>query len=118
MSERTQEDIVKNIIDVLEQYVAPAVASHGGAVNFSGFENGVVLLEMSGACSGCAGSTMTLKYGAEQLLTQMVPEVTAVEGFDDPFSEVDPFYTDPFGMHDWDMIDITEETDESDNREV
>jgi len=118
MSKRTQEDIVKNIVDVLEQYVTPAVAAHGGAVNFVSFEEGIVLLEMSGACSGCAGSTMTLKYGAEQLLTQMVPEVQAVEGFDDPFSEVDPFYTDPFSMHDWDMIDMEDTTDDANNREV
>jgi len=116
MTERTQEQIVENIVQVLDEYVAPAVASHGGAVNFVSFESGIVMLEMSGACSGCAGSTMTLKYGAEQLLTQMVPEVTAVEGFDDPFSEVDPFYTDPFGTHDWDLIDIeNEDVDESNN---
>jgi Fe-S cluster biogenesis protein NfuA len=116
MTERTQEDIVKNIVEVLENYVTPAVAAHGGAVNFVSFEQGVVLLEMSGACSGCAGSTMTLKYGAEQILTQMVPEVIAVEGFDDPFSEVDPFYTDPFSMHDWDMINMEDTTDEPDNK--
>jgi len=116
MTERTQEDIVKNIVEVLENYVTPAVAAHGGAVNFVSFEQGVVLLEMSGAWSGCAGSTMTLKYGAEQILTQMVPEVIAVEGFDDPFSEVDPFYTDPFSMHDWDMINMEDTTDEPDNK--
>jgi Fe-S cluster biogenesis protein NfuA len=115
MTERTQEEITENIIDVLDQYVAPAVAQHGGAVNFVSFESGIVMLEMSGACSGCAGSTMTLKYGAEQILTQMVPEVTSVDGFDDPFSDVDPFYTDPFGMHDYDMIDLQEDADESNN---
>lgn len=115
MTERTQEQIVENIVQVLDEYIAPAVAQHGGAVNFVSFDNGIVLLEMSGACSGCAGSTMTLKYGAEQMLTQMVPEVTAVEGFDDPFSEVDPFYTDPFGMHDWDLIDLEEEDSDEPN---
>jgi len=116
MTERTQEDIVQNIVDVLENFVAPAVAEHGGAVNFVSFEKGVVLIELSGACSGCAGSTMTLKYGVEQMLTQMVPEVVAVEGIDDPFSEVDPFYTDPFSMHEWDLIEMEEDADESDNK--
>jgi len=115
MTERTQEEITKNIVEVLDQYVAPAVAQHGGAVNFVSFESGIVMLEMSGACSGCAGSTMTLKYGAEQILTQMVPEVMSVDGFDDPFSDVDPFYTDPFGMHDYDIMDIQEDADESNN---
>jgi len=117
MTERTQEQIVENITQVLEEYVAPAIASHGGQVNFVSFEDGKVLLEMSGACSGCAGSTMTLKYGVENMLTQMIPEVQMVEGFDDPFSEVDPFYTDPFGMHDWDLNNLEEEdSDESNNR--
>ena len=115
MTERSQEEIVKNIIEVIDEFITPAVAQHGGAVNFNDYSNGVVTLEMSGACSGCAGSTMTLKYGAEQMLTQMIPEVTAVEGFDDPFSEVDPFYTDPFGMHDWDLIDLEEEDDNESN---
>ena len=113
MTERTQEQIVEHIKQVLDEYITPAVAAHGGAVNFESFENGTVMLEMSGACSGCAGSTMTLKHGAEQMLTQLVPEVNSVEGFDDPFSTVDPFYShDPFGglmgrqtFSDLDMID-------------
>lgn len=99
MTERTNDDIVKNIKEVMEQYVTPAVAQHGGVVNFKSFEDGVVLVELSGACSGCAGSTMTLKNGIEQMLSHFVPEVHAVEGIDDPFSNVDPFYQhDPFGM--------------------
>jgi len=107
MTERSQEDIVKNITEVMEQYVAPNVAQHGGEVNFVSFENGVVLVELSGACSGCAGSTATLKHGIEQMMTSLIPEVQGVEGIDDPLSTVDPFYNsdpfnspfnDPFGM--------------------
>jgi len=98
MTTRTQDEIVTNIKQVLDDYITPAVAQHGGEVNFSSFDNGIVMLEMSGACSGGAGSTMTLKHGAEQMLTQMVPEVTQVEGFDDPFSTVDPFFSDPFSQ--------------------
>lgn len=116
MTDRSQEEIVKNIVEVLENYVSPAVASHGGEVKFVSFEQGVVLIELSGACSGCAGSTMTLKYGVEQMLQQMVPEVVAVEGIDDPFSEVDPFYTDPFSMHEWDLVDLQDDTDDANNK--
>jgi Fe-S cluster biogenesis protein NfuA len=104
MTERSQEDIVKNITEVMEQYVTPSVAQHGGQVNFVSFENGAVLVELSGACSGCAGSTMTLKHGIEQMMTNLIPEVNSVEGIDDPFSTVDPFYmSDPFGSHDFGM---------------
>lgn len=104
MSKRTQEEIEENIKQVLNNYVAPAVAQHGGEVNFSSYNNGVVFLEMSGACSGCAGSTMTLKLGVESLLTEMISEVTSVEGFDDPNSTVNPFYSGPiyYGGADFD----------------
>jgi Fe-S cluster biogenesis protein NfuA len=109
MPDYKQEKIVEHIKQVLEQYVDPVVAQHGGVVNFSAFDNGIVLLEMSGACSGCAGSTMTLKYGAEQILTQMVPEVEAVEGFDDPLSN-NPFY-DPMYYDMIETIDLEDDTD-------
>jgi Fe-S cluster biogenesis protein NfuA len=103
MTERSQEDVVKNITEVMEQYVTPAVAQHGGEVNFVSFENSVVTVQLSGACSGCAGSTMTLKHGIEQMMTSLIPEVNAVEGIDDPFSNVSPYYmnNDPFGQAGW-----------------
>ena len=108
--QRTHEDIVKNIVETMEIYVAPSVAQHGGEVNFVSFDNGNVLLQMSGACSGCSGSTITLKHGIEQMLKHLIPEVTSVEGIDDPASDVDPFmsdpFMDPFGQHDWDLGDI------------
>jgi|TARA_B110000208_G_scaffold95408_1_gene119503 Fe-S cluster biogenesis protein NfuA len=98
MTERLYEDVVKHITEVMEQYVTPSVAQHGGEVNFVSFEDGVVLVELSGACSGCAGSTMTLKHGIEQMMTTLIPEVQGVEGIDDLFSNVDPYYnSDPFG---------------------
>jgi|TARA_B110000503_G_scaffold66050_1_gene103678 Fe-S cluster biogenesis protein NfuA len=117
MTERSYEEIVKHITEVMEQYVAPSVAQHGGQVNFVSFELGVVIVELSGACSGCAGSTATLKHGIEQMMTQLIPEVTAVEGIDDPFSDVDPYYmnNDPFGQAAWEAENITEDRDESNN---
>lgn len=104
MTERTQEVIENEIKELLKTHVGPAVAAHGGEVNFHSYDNGVVLLEMSGACSGCAGSTMTLKHGIEHMLTYLVPEVERVEGFDDPNSTVNPFYSGPiyYGGADFD----------------
>lgn len=114
MTERTQEEIEQEIKDALETYVAPAVAQHGGFVNFASFNNGLVLLEMSGACSGCAGSTATLKFGVESMLKEMIPEVEMVEGFDDPTSDVDPFFAQPF-YNSFDMIESVDITGEDDN---
>jgi hypothetical protein len=49
---------------------------------------------------------MTLKHGIEQMMTSLIPEVNSVEGIDDPFSTVDPFYmSDPFGNHDFEEDD-------------
>ena len=93
MTERLYEDVVKHITEVMETYVTPAVAQHGGEVNFVSFENSVVLVELSGACSGCAGSAMTLKHGIEQMMTSLIPEVQGVEGIDDVASTVRPFYS-------------------------
>mgnify|MGYP001250481122 FL=1 len=61
MDNKEQYDrIVTNIKQTLENYVAPAVAGHGGVVNFVDYQDGTLTLEMSGACSGCAMSAITL----------------------------------------------------------
>lgn len=91
MTERSDDEIAQDIQSVLEHYVAPYVAQHGGEVNFKEYSNGNVILEMSGACSGCAGSTATLQFGIQNILTQLVPEVKNIQGVDDPFSSIDPY---------------------------
>jgi Fe-S cluster biogenesis protein NfuA len=77
----TSEDseIVKQIKEVIETRVRPAVASDGGDVVFNRFENGVVYLEMRGACAGCPSSSYTLKEGIENMLKHYIPEVESVE---------------------------------------
>jgi NFU1 iron-sulfur cluster scaffold homolog, mitochondrial len=69
------------IIDLLDQYVRPAVANDGGAIDFLGFEEGKVTVMLKGSCSGCPSSTATLKGGIENLLKQHLPEVTEVVAF-------------------------------------
>lgn len=71
-------DIEFKIIELLDEYVKPAVESDGGAIHFKSFENGKVHLALRGACSGCPSSKMTLKGGIETLLKQHLPEVQEV----------------------------------------
>lgn len=71
-------DIVAQIIDLLDTRVRPQVANDGGDIIYRGFDKGVVLLQMQGACSGCPSSTATLKGGIESLLKYYVPEVIEV----------------------------------------
>jgi Fe-S cluster biogenesis protein NfuA len=71
-------DIVDQIKDIIETRVRPAVANDGGDIVYRGFREGVVYLQMLGACSGCPSSSATLKQGIEGLLKYYVPEVTEV----------------------------------------
>ncbi|HET6225218.1 MAG TPA: NifU family protein [Bacteroidia bacterium] len=66
------------IVEILEQYIRPAVEGDGGSITFKSFNDGVVTVQLRGSCSGCPSSTITLKAGIEGLLKRMVPEVTEV----------------------------------------
>lgn len=90
---RTDEEIIADIEKYLESHVQPAVDFHGGQIKFLNYENGHVILEMGGACSGCAASTQTLKMGVENILKTFIPEIETIEGVDDPFSTSQPFFT-------------------------
>lgn len=72
-------EIVAEIKELLETRVRPAVAMDGGDIIFHSFKDGIVHLELHGACAGCPSSTMTLKQGIENMLKHYVPEVIAVE---------------------------------------
>ncbi len=72
-------EIAKQIRELIDTRVRPAVAQDGGDIIFRGFEDGIVRLELHGACSGCPSSTATLKGGIENMLKHYVPEVIAVE---------------------------------------
>lgn len=70
--------IVKQIVELLDKRIRPAVAMDGGDIQFVDFQDGVVMLQMRGACAGCPSSTMTLKAGIENMLRHYVPEVVEV----------------------------------------
>jgi Fe-S cluster biogenesis protein NfuA len=72
-------EVENKIIEVLEQYIRPAVEQDGGLITFKELNNGVVTVQMRGSCSGCPSSTMTLKAGIEALLKRLLPnDVTEV----------------------------------------
>ena len=72
------EDVVKRIKDLLENYVKPAVEMDGGAIQFRSYEDGKVNLMLQGSCSGCPSSMITLKAGIEGMMKRMIPEVKEV----------------------------------------
>ena len=79
-TETSAEDaeISKKVIDLLENYVRPAVEQDGGNITFKSYHDGVVTVFLQGSCSGCPSATVTLKAGIENLLKRMVPEVREV----------------------------------------
>jgi len=72
-------DTVVTIKDLLETRVRPAVAGDGGDITFRGYKEGVVYLEMKGACSGCPSSTATLRQGVQNLFRHFLPEIREVQ---------------------------------------
>lgn len=77
-------EIETRIVEILEEYVTPAVESDGGNIKFISYEEGKVSVLLQGACSGCPSSTVTLKQGIENILKKMLPtlvnEVVAING--------------------------------------
>lgn len=71
-------EITSQIKELLDERVRPMVAMDGGDIVFDRFEEGIVYLQMQGACAGCPSSTMTLKAGIENMLRHYIPEVQEV----------------------------------------
>jgi len=72
-------ELESKIIELLDNYVRPAVEQDGGNIDFVSFKEGIVTVRLQGSCSGCPSATVTLKSGIESLLKRMVPEVVSVE---------------------------------------
>ena len=71
-------EVVRQIKELLDLRIRPAVAQDGGDVAFESYEDGVVYLRLKGACAGCPSATATLKFGIEQMLRHFIPEVQEV----------------------------------------
>ena len=72
------DEITAQIKELLDERVRPMVAMDGGDIVFERFEDGIVFLQMHGACAGCPSSTATLKSGIENMLKHYIPEVVEV----------------------------------------
>ncbi len=69
-----KDEVEAKIVEILDQYIRPAVEQDGGLITFKELKEGVVTVQMRGSCSGCPSSTMTLKAGIEALLKRLLPD--------------------------------------------
>ncbi|KAJ5187601.1 hypothetical protein N7449_010595 [Penicillium cf. viridicatum] len=73
------DEVVSMIKELLETRIRPAIQEDGGDIELKGFEDGIVMLKLRGACRTCDSSTVTLKNGIESMLMHYIEEVKGVE---------------------------------------
>ena len=71
-------EIDLNVLNDTIEYIRPAVQADGGDIKLASVNDGVVNIEMLGACQGCPLSIATLKSGIERILKDKVPGVVEV----------------------------------------
>ncbi|KAK7752356.1 hypothetical protein SLS62_005692 [Diatrype stigma] len=81
-------EVVGMIKELLETRIRPAIQEDGGDIEFRGFNDGIVLLKLRGACRTCDSSTVTLKNGIESMLMHYIEEVKGVHQVQDPEEEI------------------------------
>jgi Fe/S biogenesis protein NfuA len=85
-------EIPQRVIQVLEEQINPAIASHGGYAELVAVEDSIAYLRMGGGCQGCGMAAVTLSQGIEVAILDMVPEITEVIDVTDHASGANPYY--------------------------
>jgi Fe-S cluster biogenesis protein NfuA len=74
--------ITTEVVEEVLDEIRPALQADGGNVELLGVsEDGIVKLEMVGACAGCPMATITLRAGIERILFERIPDLAGVEAF-------------------------------------
>jgi Fe/S biogenesis protein NfuA len=86
------DELSQSVAEIIEEKVNPAVASHGGHVDFIGINEGKALIAFGGGCQGCGMADVTLKQGVEVMIIENVPGITEVVDTTDHAAGTNPFY--------------------------
>ncbi len=86
-------ELAERVSQVLDTEINPAIAAHGGVINLVDVQGTEIFIEMAGGCQGCAMSRMTLRQGVERMVSQSVPEVTAIHDVTDHASGENPYFS-------------------------
>jgi Fe/S biogenesis protein NfuA len=90
--EETSDDTRTKIQEMIDYQINPAVAGHGGFIEFLDFKEGVVYLRMGGGCQGCGMANVTLKQGIERMLREEIPEIQQIVDVTDHAGGSNPYY--------------------------
>ena len=85
-------EVHQRVIQVLEEQINPAIASHGGHAELVAVEETIAYLRLSGGCQGCGMAAVTLSQGIEVAILDMVPEITEVIDVTDHATGSNPYY--------------------------
>jgi len=85
-------EVPQRVIQVLEEQINPAIASHGGSAELVAVEDSIAYLRLSGGCQGCGMASVTLSQGIEVAILDSVPEITEVVDVTDHASGANPYY--------------------------
>jgi len=73
-------ELEQKVKDIIEKEIRPFIEADGGRIEFKSLtDDGVVFVELAGACAGCPGAAMTLKGGVERILQAKLPEIKEVK---------------------------------------
>jgi Fe/S biogenesis protein NfuA len=85
-------DVEHRVRRVLEQWINPAIASHGGRAELVGVDGDVAMLRLGGGCQGCGMASVTLSQGIESAICQSVPEITRIVDVTDHAGGTNPYH--------------------------
>jgi Fe/S biogenesis protein NfuA len=85
-------DVPERVMQVIEDHINPAIASHGGQAELVAVEDDTAYVRLGGGCVGCGMATVTLSQGIEVAITDAVPEVRRVVDVTDHASGTNPYY--------------------------
>lgn len=73
------ENLFQRVDAIIEKDIRPYIEADGGQIKLKSIEDGVVFVQLAGACAGCPGAAMTLKGGVERILKMKLEEVKEVK---------------------------------------
>jgi Fe/S biogenesis protein NfuA len=85
-------EVPQRVLQVLDEQINPAIASHGGRADLVAVDDNVAYLRLSGGCQGCGLASVTLSQGIEVAILDGVPEITRVVDVTDHASGDNPYF--------------------------